>query len=165
MTKKECTSTTISCTSRVRQYPFLTTFYPLWAGIASPDQANRVVRNLSLFECAGGLQTSTYHSGDQWDAPFGWAPLQWIAVQALRRYGYQAEADRVSKQFLTLVLREYEKHGALEEKYDVVHLRIDLGHSILFGYHTNEAGFGWTNAVFTALYDQLPAGAQHALLP
>jgi alpha,alpha-trehalase len=79
----------------VRQYPFLTTFYPLWAGIASQDQANRVVRNLPRFECPGGLQTSLRQSGDQWDAPFGWAPLQWIGVQALRRYGYQAEADRV----------------------------------------------------------------------
>jgi alpha,alpha-trehalase len=142
---------------RVREYPFLTTFYPLWAGIASRAQADRVVRNLPLFECPGGLQTSTHHSGDQWDAPFGWAPLQWIAVQALRRFGYQAEADRVSKRFLTLVLREYERSGTLMEKYDVVRLRADVGQGILFGYRTNEAGFGWTNAVFTALFDQLPA--------
>jgi alpha,alpha-trehalase len=149
----------------VRKYPFLTTFYPLWAGIAGRDQADRVVRNLSLFECPGGLQTSTHHSGDQWDAPFGWAPLQWIAVQALRRYGYQVEADRISKKFLTLVLREYEKNGTLVEKYDVVRLRADIGDGILFGYRTNEAGFGWTNAVFTALFDQLPARVQHALIP
>lgn len=150
---------------RVREYPFLTTFYPLWAGIASRAQADRVVRNLSLFECPGGLQTSTHHSGDQWDAPFGWAPLQWIAVQALRRFGYQAEADRVSKRFLTLVLREYERSGTLMEKYDVVRLRADISRGILFGYRTNEAGFGWTNAVFTALFDQLPARARHALVP
>jgi len=149
---------------RVREYPFVTTLYPLWVGIASRDQAERVVRNLSLFECPGGLQTSTHHSGDQWDAPFGWAPLHLIAVQALRRYGYQAEADRVSKRFLTLVLREYEKHGTLVEKYDVVRLRADVGHGILFGYRTNEAGFGWTNAVFTALFDQLRADAREALL-
>ncbi|MGD0669605.1 MAG: trehalase family glycosidase [Bryobacteraceae bacterium] len=149
---------------RIREYQFVTTFYPLWAGIASRDQAERVVRNLPLFECPGGLQTSTHHSGDQWDAPFGWAPLQLIAVHGLRRYGYQAEADRVSKSFLTLVLREYEKHGTLDEKYDVVHLRADIGRGILFGYRTNVAGFGWTNAVFTALYDQLPADARAALV-
>jgi alpha,alpha-trehalase len=87
-----------------------------------------------------------------------------IAVHGLRRYGYQAEADRVSKSFLTLVLREYEKHGTLDEKYDVVHLRADIGRGILFGYRTNVAGFGWTNAVFTALYDQLPADARAALV-
>jgi len=149
---------------RVREYPFVTKFYPLWVGISSHDQAQRVVRNLSLFECPGGLQTSTHHSGDQWDAPFGWAPLQLIAVQALRRYGYHAEADRVSKRFLTLVLREYEKHGTLVEKYDVVRLRADIGRRIFFGYLTNEAGFGWTNGVFTTLFDQLPADARRALV-
>src|SRR5229473_185649 len=88
---------------RVRRYAFLTTFYPLWAGVASQQQADKVVRNLPLFERPGGLQTSTFQSGDQWDAPDGWAPLHWIAVQALRRYGHGAEADRISKKFLTLV--------------------------------------------------------------
>jgi len=149
----------------VRQYPFLTTFYPLWAGIASPRQAAAVVRNLPLFERAGGLQTSTRHTGDQWDSPFGWAPLEWIAVQALRRYGYQTEADRISMRFLSMVLNEYEKHGTIVEKYDVVRARANLGHDILFGYRTNEAGFGWTNAVFTALFDDLPTALQHALVP
>ena len=76
---------------QVRRYPFLTTFYPLWAGVASREQSERVVRNLPLFEQPGGLETSTTHSGDQWDKPFGWAPLQWIAVQGLRRYGYNSE--------------------------------------------------------------------------
>ncbi len=148
---------------RVREYPYLTTFYPLWAGIATSEQAAQVVRNLPLFERAGGLQTSTYDSGDQWDAPFGWAPLQWIAVQGLRRYGYGADADRISQRFLTMVASEYEKHGGIEEKYDVVHARANLAHEILFGYRTNEAGFGWTNAVYSALFDELPRSEQHAL--
>ena len=56
---------------RVREYPFLSTFYPLWAGIATPEQAAQVVRNLPLFERAGGLQTSTRHTGDQWDPSAG----------------------------------------------------------------------------------------------
>lgn len=148
---------------RVREYPFLSTFYPLWAGIATPEQAAQVVRNLPLFERAGGLQTSTRHTGDQWDAPFGWAPLQWIAVQGLRRYGYQADADRISMRFLTMVASEYERHGAIVEKYDVVRARANLGHEILFGYRTNEAGFGWTNAVYAALFDELPLSEQHAM--
>jgi alpha,alpha-trehalase len=150
--------------SRVRKYPFLTAFYPLWAGIASREQAARLVRNLHLFEQPGGLQTSTNRSGDQWDAPFGWAPLQWIAVQGLRRYGYTAEAGRVSREFLSVVAREYRKHGILVEKYDVVRGGAKLARELRFGYHSNEAGFGWTNAVFTALYDELPAKDQEALL-
>ena len=151
-------------TGHVHEYPFLTTFYPLWAGLATKEQAGRVVKNLPLFERAGGLQTSTHHSGDQWDAPFGWAPLQWIAVEGLRRYGYQTETNRISESFLRLLLKEYEKSATLEEKYDVVHQRADISKGIVFGYRSNEAGFGWTNAVFTTLLDQLPAGVQRALL-
>jgi alpha,alpha-trehalase len=145
---------------KVRRYPFLTTFYPLWTGVASHEQADRVVHSLPLFERPGGLQTSTTRSGDQWDAPFGWAPLQWIAVQGLRRYGYQREADRISKSFLSLVVQEYEKHGTIVEKYDVVHRRSDIARNLHYGYRSNEAGFGWTNAVFTALLDGLPADKQ-----
>jgi alpha,alpha-trehalase len=149
---------------RLRRYPFLTTFYPLWAGIASPDQAARVTRNLPVFERPGGLQTSAYRSGDQWDSPFGWAPLQWIAIQALRRYGYREAADRISIRFLSLVQQEYVRHGTIVEKYDVVRRRADLGGLLRFGYRSNEPGFGWTNAVFTALFDDLPENAKHALL-
>ena len=114
------------------------------------------MRNLGRFERAGGLQTSEFRSGDQWDAPFGWAPLQWIAVQGLRRYGYQSDADRISRKFLSMVRREFERHGNLEEKYDVVRGSDDVDSKLRYGYHSNEAGFGWTNAVFTAFLDELP---------
>jgi alpha,alpha-trehalase len=149
---------------RIRRYAFLTTFYPLWAGFATPAQAAGVVKNLARFERPGGLQTSQYRSGDQWDAPFGWAPLQWIAVQGLRRYGYRAEADRISKRFLSLVQREFARHGSLEEKYDVLRRSDDVAGTLRFGYRSNEAGFGWTNAVFTALYDELSPVDQSKVL-
>lgn len=140
---------------RVRHYPFLTTFYPLWAGIATKEQAARVEGNLSLFEKVGGLQTSTYVSGNQWDAPFGWAPLQMIAVEGLRKYGYAEDAERISMKFLSLVRREFLKHGYIVEKYDVVRGGSNVSANIHFGYSANQAGFGWTNAVFTELYDAL----------
>lgn len=148
----------------IRRYPFLTTFYPLWTGIASQDQAAQVVGNLNRFERAGGLQTSEFKSGDQWDAPFGWAPLQWIAVQGLRRYGYQTEADRISKNFLSMVQQEYQRHHDLEEKYDVVRRSDHVESGLRYGYHSNEAGFGWTNAVFTALLDELSPKDQRDVL-
>jgi alpha,alpha-trehalase len=148
---------------QLRQYPFLTTFYPMWAGIASKEQARAIVGNLGLFERPGGLQTSTQQTGYQWDAPFGWAPFEWITVQALRRYGYNAEADRITKEFLGLVRDEYEKHGTIVEKYDVVRRRSDLAGDLRFGYRTNEVGFGWTNAVYTGLYDELPLRAKQAV--
>jgi alpha,alpha-trehalase len=149
---------------RRRRYPFLTTFYPLWAGIASPAQAARVVRNLYLFERPGGLQTSTNRSGNQWDAPFGWAPLEMIAVEGLRRYGYDAEANRISREFLSLVADQYRHSGTIVEKYDVVRRRTELQGEIRFGYRTNEAGFGWTNAVFTRLLDALTPEEQSRVL-
>ncbi|HEV2690235.1 MAG TPA: trehalase family glycosidase [Bryobacteraceae bacterium] len=142
---------------KMRHYPFLTAFYPLWAGIASRDQAARVVANLNRFERAGGLQTSTNVSGSQWDAPFGWAPLQMIAVQALRRYGYTKDADRITERFLSLVLAEYLQHHSIVEKYDVLRRSMDVSAGIGFGYRSNEIGFGWTNAAFEELYAELPA--------
>ncbi len=141
---------------RRRKYPFLTTFYPLWAGIATPEQAARVVRNLSLFERNGGLQTSTTASGEQWDAPFGWAPLEILATEGLRRYGYTADANRISTKFLSVVVDQYRRSGRIVEKYDVVRRSAQLDGEIRFGYRSNEVGFGWTNAAFTALLDRLP---------
>jgi alpha,alpha-trehalase len=145
---------------RRRDYRFATTFYPLWAGIASREQAARVQRNLPLFERAGGLLTSTNRSGSQWDAPFGWAPLEMIAIEGLRRYGYTADADRLSMKFLSLVLNRYRKTGLIVEKYDVVEPDTDVSGQIHFGYKSNEAGFGWTNAVFVRLLDALPKADQ-----
>ena len=122
-------------------YLFLTTFYPLWTGIASQEQAARVASRLADFERAGGLQTSTEETGDQWDAPFGWAPLHLIATEGLRRYGFREDADRISVKFLTMVLRDFAKHGTIREKYDVVEARSDLAASLQFGYGTQRDRF------------------------
>ena len=151
-------------TKQVRHYPFLTTFYPLWAGIASREQAARVVKNLPMFERPGGLQTSTFKSGNQWDAPFGWAPLQMIAVEGLRRYGYNQDADRITSKFLSMVLQDFLKTGIIVEKYDVERRASNVAANIGFGYRSNEPGFGWTNAAFLRLYRELPDAAKRAVL-
>jgi alpha,alpha-trehalase len=149
---------------RLRHYPFLTTFYPLWAGIATKEQAARVEANLPIFERVGGLQTSTYVSGNQWDAPFGWAPLQMIAIEGLRRYGYAEDAERISMKFLSLVRREFLRRGYIVEKYDVVRGGSEVSANIHFGYSANQAGFGWTNAAFTELYDALTPDDKRKLM-
>ncbi len=151
-------------TKKQRYYPFLTTFYPLWAGIASKQQAERVRNNLSLFEKRGGLQTSTNVSGNQWDAPFGWAPLHMIAVEGLRRYGYSADAERISMKWLTLIYRDFLRRGFIVEKYDVVNESSNVESQIHFGYSANQAGFGWTNAVFTRMFDSLTPQDKRTLL-
>lgn len=141
---------------QVRRYPFVTAFYPLWAGMADRKQAARVAANLDRFERPGGLQTSTNTSGNQWDAPFGWAPMQLIAVEGLRRYGYAKEADRITANFLSMVLKDFLEHNTIVEKYDVARRSSQLGAGIKFGYAANQIGFGWTNSAFTELYDELP---------
>jgi alpha,alpha-trehalase len=151
-------------TKQVRHYPFLTTFYPLWAGIASKEQAARIVKNLPLFERMGGLRTSTYVSGNQWDSPFGWAPLQMFAVEGMRRYGYSQEAERVSMEFLGLVRHEFLRQGFIVEKYDVAGSDANVASQIHYGYSANQVGFGWTNAIFTRLFDELNAGDKKTLL-
>lgn len=148
----------------VRRYPFATAFYPLWAGIADKKQAARLVENLKRFELPGGLQTSTNISGNQWDAPYGWAPLQLLASEGLRRYGYAREADRVSAEFLSLILKEFIEHGNIVEKYDVARRESDVAAGIKFGYAANQIGFGWTNAAFVELYAQMTTSARTAVL-
>jgi alpha,alpha-trehalase len=134
-------------TRRLRRYDFATTFFPLWAGIASPAQAARVRANLDRFEAAGGLLTSTEVTGNQWDAPFGWAPLQVIAVSGLRRYGFHEDANRIATKFVALVAKELDEHGTIVEKYDVRRRESDVAADIKFGYSANQVGFGWTNGV------------------
>ncbi|MEO1394254.1 MAG: trehalase family glycosidase [Cyanobacteria bacterium J06634_5] len=142
-------------TGERRYYEFATTFYPLWAGLASVHQAEAVLENLPKFEAPGGLRTSTYTSGNQWDNPFGWAPLQLIGVEGLQRYGYQAAAERISCRFLSLVVDDFERTGSLLEKYDIAACSGEVSNGIHFGYSSNEVGFGWTNGVVLSLMDLL----------
>jgi alpha,alpha-trehalase len=130
-----------------RDYPFATTFWPLAAGLASPAQAARVRGNLQLFERPGGVAASTHVSGSQWDAPFGWAPLQLFAVDGLRRAGYGEDAKRVAREFLSMLADDFDRRGTLVEKYDVERRTSEVAAALKYGYASNEIGFGWTNGV------------------
>ncbi len=138
-------------------YEYATTFYPLWAGVASKEQAQAVVHNLALFEQPGGLAMSRYESQAQWDYPYGWAPIHLLAVEGLRRYGYDVEANRISNKFLATVVQNFLLDHTIREKYDVVS-RSEITH-IEAGYTQNVTGFGWTNGVFLELLHQLPPGS------
>jgi alpha,alpha-trehalase len=136
-------------------YRYATTFYPLWTGLATPEQAKAVVKNLSAFEKPGGLAMSTEDSGAQWDLPYGWGNIEMLAVEGLRRYGFNADADRISYEFLSMVAENFRRDGNIREKYDVV-TRSSEAHAEL-GYQMNVVGFGWTNAAFLELLHDLPA--------
>jgi alpha,alpha-trehalase len=142
-------------------YEYATTFYPLWAGVASKEQARAVVRNLAMFEQPGGLAMSRRETQAQWDYPYGWAPIHLLAVEGLRRYGYDLEANRISSKFLATVIQNFLLDHTIREKYDVV-TGSDITH-IEAGYKQNVTGFGWTNGVFLELLHQLPPGLANQL--
>jgi len=126
--------------------PYLTMFYPLWAGVASKSQAAALTKQLKLFEHKGGLAMSTRDTGAQWDAPFGWAPTNWIAVKGLEDYGFGSDARRISCKFTGTVDRSLAKDGTIREKYNMVLGNADV--KITAGYKANVIGFGWTNGVY-----------------
>jgi alpha,alpha-trehalase len=136
-------------------YEYATTFYPLWVGLASKQEARVVARNLPLFEQTGGLSMSRFESQGQWDYPYGWAPIHLLSVEGLRRYGYNTDADRITSKFLAMILRNFRRDQTLREKYDVV-TQSAVTH-IVAGYSQNATGFGWTNAVFLELLHESPS--------
>jgi alpha,alpha-trehalase len=136
-------------------YDYVTTYYPLWAGLATSEQAKELAANLKIFEQPGGLDMSPYDTGGQWDYPYGWAPTQLLAIEGLRRYGFDADANRVSFKFLSTVAENFRKQGIIVEKYNVVNRSTEANVSV--GYKQNVIGFGWTNAAFLALLHALPS--------
>jgi alpha,alpha-trehalase len=97
---------------------------------------------------------STHESGAQWDYPYGWAPVHLLAVEGLRRYKFNADADRISLKFLTTILLNFRRDHTIREKYDVVS-QSDVTH-VAVGYHQNVLGFGWTNGTFLELLHESP---------
>ena len=140
--------------ARQSSYAYTTTFYPLWVGLASREQALAVEKNFASFDRPGGLVTSLQETGAQWDSPYGWAPLQLIADEGLRRYGFAEDANRLAAEFLSTVLVNFRRDGTIHEKYNVV-TRSSETH-VRAGYTQNVVGFGWTNGVFLVLLHALP---------
>jgi len=141
-------------TGQRSSYRYATTFYPLWAGLATPEQAKAVVKNLSALEKPGGVAMSTEETGAQWDLPYGWGNIEMLAIDGLRRYGFNADADRISYEFLSMVAENFRHDGNIREKYNVV-TRSSESH-VELGYQMNVVGFGWTNAAFLELLHGLP---------
>jgi alpha,alpha-trehalase len=144
-------------TKKMSTYRYATTFYPLWAGLATPEQAKAVAGNLKALERPGGLAMSSEDTGAQWDLPYGWGNIEMLVVEGLRRYGYKADADRISYEFLSMVADNFRRDGNIREKYNVV-TRSSESH-VELGYKMNVVGFGWTNAAFLELLHDLPKEA------
>lgn len=122
--------------------------FPLFFKLATPKQAAHVHDRLKAdFLQVGGWVTTLNQSGQQWDWPNGWAPLQWIVYKGLMNYGY-AETARVGRnRWMALNDKVFKATGKMMEKYNVVDAALTAGG----GEYPNQDGFGWTNGVYLAL--------------
>lgn len=131
----------------------LASYVPLWAGMVSKEQAALLVKNLSRFDARGGLLTTDGQMiknalpqkiPTQWAYPNGWAPLHFLVVGGLERYGYSDEARRIAMKWLKTNLNWFDTHGVFLEKYNV----LQPHRPPVEGVYPSQSGFGWTNAIF-----------------
>jgi alpha,alpha-trehalase len=134
----------------------LASYFTMWAGLASDKQAVQMVKALRRFENKGGVATTDalpigqYELGSmptQWAYPNGWAPLKYITIKGLERYGYHDDAKRLAMKWLKNNLDWFNEHGVFLEKYNVV----SPEKPPVKGVYPSQTGFGWTNAVFERL--------------
>jgi alpha,alpha-trehalase len=124
--------------------------FPLFFNLSSKEMADGTARVIEAeFLKPGGLTTTLIHTGQQWDAPNGWAPLQWITYKALRNYKMDDIADELKKRWLRQNIRVFRAAGKMMEKYNVMDTTLHAGG----GEYPNQDGFGWTNGVALALIE------------
>ncbi len=141
---------------RVTDRPTMAAAAPLYFGLATAEQGRAVAARLQRdFLKPGGFVTTLIPTGQQWDAPNGWAPLEWLGIEGVRRYGRADLADDARNRWLALNRRTYSATGKMTEKYDVV----DLSRAAGGGEYPTQDGFGWTNGVALALVAQQRANA------
>ena len=132
--------------------------YPLFVEMADKKQAYLVAKRISQsFLKAGGVVTTSNNTGQQWDSPNGWAPLQWITIQGLRYYSQDSLANIIKQRWISLNLKVYNNTYKLLEKYNV----LDLSEKGGGGEYPNQDGFGWTNGVYQKLSHETPLIPDH----
>ena len=141
-------------------YAYISSLYPLWAGLATRAEAVAMVDKIDLFERPGGLSMSNTQTGMQWDEPFGWAPTNWIAVAGLNAFGFRKEARRIAADFDATIDAGFAKDGTIREKFNVV--SGDSNVQVSTGYKSNEIGFGWSNGVYLKMKEILAAPGANA---
>ncbi|MEH3406652.1 alpha,alpha-trehalase [Enterobacter quasiroggenkampii] len=137
---------------KVRNQLTAAALFPLYVKAAAQDRADKVAAATSsrLLQ-PGGIATTTVNSGQQWDAPNGWAPLQWVAAEGLQNYGQEKVSMDVTWRFLKNVQHTYDREKKLVEKYDVSTTGTGGGG----GEYPLQDGFGWSNGVTLKMLDRV----------
>ncbi len=129
--------------------------YPLFFKMLSKRDADRLVANIKqnlLF--VGGIATTNFESGQSWDAPFGYAPLQWITIKGFRNYGYEELANEIKNRWVNLNIDVYKNTGKLLDKYNVK----NISDASLADSYPSQDGYGWTNGVLLKLLSEKRTG-------
>ncbi|NIE80288.1 alpha,alpha-trehalase TreF [Asaia sp. As-1742] len=133
------------------------TAMPLFLRIASQDQAMAVAETIrDKLLRPGGIMATDHESGQQWDAPNGWAPEEWMAIKGLNNYGDTELAETIARRWMARVIGTYEKSGVLLEKYDVESPTISATGGKGGGEYPMQIGFGWTNGTLLGLMRRYP---------
>ncbi|MDQ3290024.1 MAG: alpha,alpha-trehalase, partial [Bacteroidota bacterium] len=128
--------------------PTLAAVVPLFFNLAKKGQAAAVAQKIEKdFLRPGGVVTTLTDTGEQWDLPNGWAPLQWMSIQGLRNYRQTKLADQIKHNWVEINTKVYKSTGKLVEKYNVEATHLEAGG----GEYPLQDGFGWTNGVLLKL--------------
>jgi alpha,alpha-trehalase len=134
------------------------TLVPLFFHVATTEQARAVATTVAAKLLGpGGLRTTTAATGQQWDAPNGWAPLQWMGIDGLSSYGSEALARQIAGRWETRVVAGFANDGVLVEKYNVD--TEEVAKRAGGGEYKLQVGFGWTNGVLAALLARYPVAS------
>lgn len=138
-------------TGKQEEHFNLSTVFPLFFKIATAAQAQKIATLLKeKFLYDGGLITTLYKTGQQWDAPNGWAPLQWMAYKGLQQYGFNELASTIKNNWLSNCEKVFAETGKMMEKYNVMDTTTNAGG----GEYPNQDGFGWTNGVYLKMKNE-----------
>lgn len=136
-------------TQRMTGLPTIATTFPLFFNVAEKKQAEKVAKLVQTqFLGENGVSTTLVNTGQQWDKPNGWAPLQYVTVVGMANYGHDSLAKEIAHRWLTAVISTYKTTGKIMEKYDVTATTAKEG---VGGEYPPQDGFGCTNGVVSAL--------------
>ena len=131
---------------------------PLFCNAATEAQAAEAKKRVEeKFLRDGGVVTTVYHTGQQWDAPNGWAPLQFITAQGLMNYGHNELAKTIGERWMAVNEKVFNATGKMLEKYNVENVHLESGG----GEYPTQDGFGWTNGVYLKFYELFKSKIAH----
>lgn len=144
-----------------RDYFYPTNISPLWTGCYNVSKKEKIVRNVLKYlqnkniMYPGGVPSSVEHTGEQWDYPNAWPPLQHMMIVGLNNTGDEYAvrlAFELAESWARSNYQAFKETDAMYEKYDSARFG---GHGT-GGEYQVQLGFGWSNGVIMDLLYRYP---------